>query len=466
MNSQRTPSSARRSSKRPRRRVAAIIAAALVLAVVVPTSIAFLRLQGNISVSALRASEADVPDSSEGLNLLVLGSDSRDFSSTGFGTDNGSRRSDSMLLVHLSPGNERIEAVQIPRDTVLQRPACEDTGSGAYAGGYGMINSALNYGPACSVAAVEALTGVHLNHFIEVDFEGFISIIDALDGVSVCLAQPMTDPKANLDLPAGLQELDGTDALALARTRHAVGDGSDLARLGNQQKVMSAIVQRATSKEVLARPDRLYSFLDAITSSMTVDPELSSLPELAGLAARVKDVPTDKITFMTMPTQPAPSNANRVVPAPDATLIFERIKQDIPVNPDSESESGSESDAGETATAKTSARQLPVSIANAARVSGLAGKFANEATEQGFTVTSITTAASLQAQTRLLIPDTDAARKTADAFAKAVDLDIKATVADVESIELILGQDYQNLEWPEKQPVKVNSRKADQKLCG
>ena len=460
MNSLRTASAATRNSKRTRRRMFAIMAAALVLALLVTAGFAFLRLQGNISVSALRASDSEIPDSSEGLNVLVLGSDSRDFSSTGFGSDTGSRRSDSMLLVHVSPGNERIEAIQIPRDTVMQRPACADTGSGAYAGGYGMINSALNYGPACSVAAVEALTAVRLDHFIEVDFEGFISIIDALGGVKVCLAQPMSDPKANLDLPAGRQELDGTDALALARTRHAVGDGSDLARLGNQQKVMSAIVQRATSKEVLARPDRLYSFLDATTSSMTVDPQLSSLQDLASLAARIKEVPTDKIVFMTMPNQPAPSNANRVVPAPDATLIFDRIKQGIPVNP------GSDSATGTTATEKPASRKLPLSIVNGAQVSGLAGQFANDATKQGYTVISIATAATLQAQTKLLIPDTDDARSTAAAFAKAMNLDIKASVAEVESIELILGQDYQDLERPEKKPVQLNSRNADQDLCG
>lgn len=147
-----------------------------------------------------------------------------------------------------------------------------------------------------------------------------------------------------------------------------------------------------------------------------------------------------------------------MVPAPDATLIFERIKQGIPVNPDSAT--------GTSAAEQSANRKLPLSIVNGAQVSGLAGQFANDATKQGYTVISIATAATLQAQSKLLIPDTDDARRTAAAFAKAMNLDIKASVAEVESIELILGQDYQVLKRPEKKPIQMDSRNADQDLCG
>ncbi|HJX77656.1 LCP family protein [Glutamicibacter sp.] len=365
-----------------------------------------------------------------------------------------------MLLMHLPPGNGRIEAIQIPRDTVLYRPACEDTGFGSYAGGYGMINSALNYGPACSVAAVEELTGVHLNHFIEVNFEGFISIVNALDGIKVCLNNSMQDSKANLNLSAGQQTLDGPDALALARTRHAIGDGSDIARLGNQQMVMSAIVQRAKSKEVLTRPDRLYAFLDAITSAMTVDPDLSTLADLAGLAARIQTVPTDQITFTTMPTEPAPENPNRVVPAPDAKLIFERISQDIPVN----SEKNDHLSRKETAESAISG--VNVLITNGTNVNGLASQYSELATSSGFTVSGITNSPTLQKQTRLLIPDTKGAKKVATELAKATKLDVKTTVYGGEGLQLVLGQDYADLQVPENKTITARSRQANQDLCG
>ncbi|PRC07922.1 transcriptional regulator [Arthrobacter sp. MYb211] len=459
MTHQRPATPTRKNSSR-RKRNFRIIAAALVLALVVGVGAAWFRLQGNISTAAMRATEQRVPDSSRGMNILLLGSDSRTFSSTEFGKDNGSARSDSMVLVHLAADNERIDAVQIPRDTLLEIPACEDTGHGHYAGGHGMINSALNYGPACSVAAVESLTGVNLDHFIEVNFEGFISIVDALDGIDVCLADQMQDPKANLDLPAGNQTVKGEDALALARTRHAVGDGSDIARLGHQQMVMSAVVQRATGRETLTRPDRLYSFLDAVTSSMTVDPGLSSLANLASLATRIQAVPTGEITFMTMPWQPAPQNRNRVVPAPEASTIFERLSADTPVNLGDKESSKAE------AAPAASSHEAAVRITNGARVNQLASQFAAKATAQGFSISEIDTAEAPQAATRLLAADTQEARQTAKALAKELDLDLRPLKAPIDGVQLLLGQDYLEIKGAEKAPVKTTNRKASQSLCG
>jgi LCP family protein required for cell wall assembly len=287
------------------------------------------------------------------MNVLLLGSDSRDLVGAGYGEGDGSRRSDAMVLAHLSADDDRIDAVQLPRDTLMDLPACADTGSGAFRGGRGMLNSALNFGPACSVAAVEELTGVRIDHFVELDFEGFIAIVDALDGVHVCLPEALEDPSADLDLPAGAQVVHGRDALALARTRHAVGDGSDIARLGHQQMVMSAVAQEATSARVLSRPDRLYSFLDATSSAVTVDPGLSKAADLAGLATRASRVDPGQITFATMPWEPAPTDHNRVVPSPDAAPLFAALAADEPAFPqvgeDSQQGEGSEP-AGDSAT--------------------------------------------------------------------------------------------------------------------
>ena len=137
---------------------------------------------------------------------------------------------------------------------------------------------------------------------MELDFEGFIAIVDALDGVTVCLPEALGGPVRGARSAVGEQVVDGRDALALARTRHAVGDGSDIARLGHQQMVMSALVQEATSSHTMARPDRLYSFLDATTSALTVDPDLGPRSlDLAALGQRVSAVGPEEITFMTMP---------------------------------------------------------------------------------------------------------------------------------------------------------------------
>ncbi|PCC37724.1 transcriptional regulator [Brachybacterium alimentarium] len=314
-------------------RILAVLALVAVLVLAGGMAGTVTHLRGNITTAPLRTgTDAAQGDAEEGdLTILLLGSDSRDLAEESFGEADGSRRSDAMVLAHLSADDGRIDAVQLPRDTLLDLPACADTGRGSFSGGRGMLNSALNYGPACSVAAVEELTGVRIDHFVELDFEGFIAIIDALGGLPVCLPESMEDPAADLDLPAGEQTLDGRDALALARTRHAVGDGSDIARLGHQQMVMSAVVQEATSRQVVARPDRLYSFLDATTSALTVDPGLSAISDMASLGSRVSRVPTESITFVTMPWEPAPGDPNRVVPSAEAEAVFEDLAGDVPL---------------------------------------------------------------------------------------------------------------------------------------
>ena len=149
-------------------------------------------------------------------------------------------------------------------------------------------------------------------------------------------AGALQDTKASLDLPAGDQIVDGRDALALARTRHAVGDGSDIARMGHQQQVMSAIVQRAKNADVLVRPDRLYGFLDAVTASLTVDDDLDSLTALASLATTAAQVADDRISFEVMPWEPEPTDPNRVVPSAEAADIFQLIRTDAPLEDDEE----------------------------------------------------------------------------------------------------------------------------------
>jgi LCP family protein required for cell wall assembly len=333
--------------------------AILVIAVPVTIVAAVSNLSSNISSAPLRAgSGSGVPEKlTDETNVLILGSDTRDLDSAedsaededsaeganpaegsaadtdagpGYGSAEGAR-SDAMILAHVAADTSRIDAVQIPRDTITDVPACDDTGHGASSAFHGMINSALNAGPACSVSAVEELTGVRLDHFIEVDFDGFATIVDALDGIPVDLDEPLHDDKAQLDLPAGEQVLDGTDALALARTRHAVGDGSDISRMDNQQMVMEAIIDRAKSTRTLTRPDRLYGFLDAVTSSLRVDEDLDSVSALASLASTASSVPEDEITFEIMPWAPAPENPNRVVIAPEAEDVFTAIIDDEPI---------------------------------------------------------------------------------------------------------------------------------------
>ncbi|GAA1627714.1 hypothetical protein GCM10009700_14290 [Brevibacterium sanguinis] len=288
--------------------------------------IALNRVEERIRTEPLLTSSLAEEDG-PGLNILVLGSDSRELTTERYGKDDGAQRSDSMLLVHLSQDDSRISAVQIPRDTLVEAPQCTGRASGTTM----MINSALNAGPACSVQAAEELTGVPIQHFALVDFDGFASVIDAIGGLPVRLDAPMKDTAADLDLPAGDQVLDGRQALAWARARHSIGDGSDISRLSHQQEVIAAIVDRVREQNLLTRPDRVLDLADSAAEALTVDSDLGTSAALASVFTRLAQVDANRITVVTMPWQPAPEDPNRVVPSPEAATLFADIRKDVPV---------------------------------------------------------------------------------------------------------------------------------------
>ncbi|MFI7579484.1 LCP family glycopolymer transferase [Kocuria kalidii] len=196
------------------------------------------------------------------------------------------------------------------------------------------------------VTAVEALSGVSLDHFLELRFDGFARIVDSLDGLPVDLPEPLLDPKADLDLPGGAQVLDGDQALAWSRTRYSIGDGSDIARMGNQQTVMYTIVDRVKDREPATHPRRAHSFLDAVTSSVRTDAELARVPTMARLGAGLARVPQENISIGTMPWVPDLHDPNRVVPAAEAEEVFHALSMDVPAPGRAEPPSG---DAGPAA---------------------------------------------------------------------------------------------------------------------
>jgi LCP family protein required for cell wall assembly len=447
----------------------------LVLVLGVGAAAAIWKLQGNIDTADLGPSVVKDDTPKGAMNILFIGSDSRDLKTKEYGKGTGSQRSDALMLVHFSKGNTRIDAVQIPRDTKLDLPACKDTGSGAFAGGPGqMINSALDGGPACSVRAVETLSDVRIDHFVQLDFDGFASMVNALGGVNVCLEQPMVDRLAKLDLPAGKQKIKGKDALALARTRHAVGDGSDIGRLGHQQVVMSSIINQARSTSVLTRPDKLFRFVNALTKSITVDDGISSIPELTGLAKRARAVPDSGITFVTMPNGAAPGDVNRVVKTPDADTIFKAIKKDqeMPVEGEESTEApsdGAPADGAPTggATEVANPRSVPVKVLNAARTDGLGTAARSSMIDRGYTVIGVDTAQKPATATRIFVDGTPAARATAEAL--NADFGFKAEIVEqkITGVWLIIGSDRieAGTDPVKPKPVKATTRKAADSIC-
>ncbi|MFR9789546.1 LCP family protein [Streptomyces sp. MB22_4] len=284
-----------------------------------------------IAPSPSTATAAAAPLPAGSLNILVLGSDSRSGEADRElgGGDSSGARSDTAMVVHLDAGRTRATVVSIPRDTLVTRPSCPLPSGGSTAPVYGsMFNSAFAVGgPVCAVKTVESITGVRMDHFIEIDFSGFAKLVDALGGVDVTTSQDIADDKSHLHLKAGSHHLDGKQALALARTRHGIGDGSDLGRIGLQQLLVKALLERVSGTDLLTDPARLYQVADAVTKSLTTDTGLDSLDELTELGKSLKGLGADRVRTVMMPVVTAPSDPNRVVAKePDAQNLWASLR--------------------------------------------------------------------------------------------------------------------------------------------
>ncbi|MFF4401160.1 LCP family protein [Streptomyces sp. NPDC001480] len=265
------------------------------------------------------------------LNILVLGSDSRSGKANEElgGGDSSGARSDTAMVVHIDAGRTGATVVSIPRDTLVTRPSCPLSSGGSTSVAYdSMFNSAYSLGgPVCAVKTVESVTDVRMDHYIEIDFSGFAKLVDALGGVTVTTGQDIDDDKSHLHLAAGTHHLNGKQALALARTRHGIGDGSDLGRIGLQQKLVKALLEQIAATDLLTDPAKLYRVADAVTGSLTTDTGLNSLSELMRLGQSLKGLTADRVKTVMMPVVTAPSDPNRVVAKePAASALWKSLR--------------------------------------------------------------------------------------------------------------------------------------------
>ncbi|MFD5628175.1 LCP family protein [Streptomyces sp. NPDC127072] len=296
----------------------------------------YFKLNGNIkSVDINQALGTDRPtkvdNGSE--NILVLGSDTRSGSNEklGGGADDGSARSDTAMVVHIYEGHKKASVVSIPRDTLVERPSCTDAEGVTHdAASEVMFNSAYSTGgAACAVKTVESMSGIRMDHYIEVDFSGFQKLIDDLGGVKITTTQDIDDPDSHLKLKAGTHTLDGEQALGLVRTRHGVGDGSDLGRIQLQQAFVKALMNQVRGIGLLSNPAKLVELADTATNAVTTDSDLDSVKDLTSFASGLKGISSSKMTMVTMPVQYDPADANRVlVDEAKDKLVWNALKND------------------------------------------------------------------------------------------------------------------------------------------
>jgi LCP family protein required for cell wall assembly len=334
----------RRGKVRKRHTVGKVVlATALALALATGLSVVFLyrHLNGNLNVVDVTAQLTDRPDKvdvagpQEPLNVLVMGSDNRDCD--GCNIDDltgGGQRSDTTILLHLSADRERAYGISIPRDLIVDRPDCESEDGKTIPGAtHVMWNEAFSVGgPACTMQQVEQLTGIRLDHYVVVDFEGFRGMVDAIGGVEVCIPEPIVDPAHGINIEAGTRKLKGYQALNYVRERYVVGNGSDIGRMKRQQAFIASMAHQVVTAGTLARPDHLVGFLEAATSSLTVDKGLGNLWKIAKLGSEFKDIGLDNIQFITIPNIPDPEDPNRLVwQQPQASQVWRKIANDQPL---------------------------------------------------------------------------------------------------------------------------------------
>jgi LCP family protein required for cell wall assembly len=292
----------------------------------------YLKLDRNLSVvNPFAGLRHQPPASPPGvLNILILGSQTRDGQGPGFGDDPNTNLSDNLLLVHLDATHTHATVVSIPRDTMVYEPACRSrSGHGVVpAQAQAIIDGAMNLGgPSCAVATVEHLTDIRVDHFVEFTFNSFRTMVNTLGGVEVCLPQAVDDPYSHLHLSAGRHLITGSRALAFVRTRHGVGDGSDLGRIELQQEFFSSLIQKVESQGTLDNPVRLYDIANTATQAVTVDPGLGSIPKLLSLAATLRQLHTRDVTFITMPTIVNPADSNRLLPEePEDDMLWHLLQ--------------------------------------------------------------------------------------------------------------------------------------------
>lgn len=301
------------------------------------------------------------PMAGQDWNILLIGSDSRDGENgdvSGDGDLFEGARSDTTILLHLPADRSRAEAISIPRDLLTAVPSCvtDADGTTSWAQDSAMFNSAfatgamngdVGLGAICTALTVEAMSGLTIDDYAVVDFTGFERMVDTIGGVPMCFPEALQDDLAGLDIAQGDQTLDGVQALALARARKSLGDGSDIQRIDRQQELLAAMVRQVLSLNLVTDSYALIQFLDAVTSSLTTSQGLGNPISLAGLALELAPIGAEGVAFVTLPFDPAGA---RVVANAQSEELWERLRNDEPLN-SATPEPEPEDTAGETASA-------------------------------------------------------------------------------------------------------------------
>jgi LCP family protein required for cell wall assembly len=388
---------------------------------------------GNIGrVNAIGRTADDVDGRDQ--NILLVGSDDRSTASEAelkelSTTRVTSNSTDTMMLVHVPADGRRATAVSFPRDSYVQIPGYgRHKLNSAYVNGAtdgGRTEADPDRGRQLLVQTISELSGLHIDHYVEVDLLGFYRITKAVGGVEVCLNRAQREPDSGIDLPAGRSTIEGKQALAFVRQRKGLPRG-DLDRIVRQQYFLGATFRKVTSVGVLTNPIKLKRLLDAVGSSLRMDEDLDPLQ----LARQVRGLAAGNVEFKTIPTA---GNATRdgqsVVLLDEEKLpgFFDVIADPPPA---------------QAAVKPVPRDQVTVDVFNGTGRAGLAGTTAGALRSAGFAVGG-TDNADRRDYTRTEIrydPSREAQARTLAAVVSGAALVERAGIGD--SVQLVVGSDF------------------------
>ena len=375
------------------------------------------------------------------MNILMLGSDTREGANAKYGRSMKGEppRSDTMILLHLSPGGGQAMGISFPRDLMVRMPSCKGrNGQTVPAQTRAQINSAFtNGGAACVIKTIESISNIRVDHFMQVDFNGFKSITSAVGGVPVCLPKDVNDPKSKLRLSKGKHVIKGEQALAYVRVRHGLGDGSDTDRIKRQQKFMGSLASKTMSAGVLSNPKKMLDLMNAVTKSLTTDKELT--PQvMMDIGREMQGMTSGKLRFVTVPSGPDPADPNRVALNDAAQPFFAAVRDDktVPKEP-------------KPGGAKIPPNQIRVKVYNGSGIAGQASRVADDLESQGFQVTVGGNAPSPTSATKVMYGSgADQQAQSLAAMLPSKPAPAARTGGTPGVVDLVVGSDWRNLKNP------------------
>lgn len=461
---------------RPRRRIlrwSATILSVLILGTAGAGYLYYQHLNGNLETDDLNLGEHRAPEPTPNaagqtpLNILLIGSDARDSKENqklgGAKETYGSPPlADVQMLLHLSADRTNMSVISMPRDTLLDIPKCTDPDDGkVYEASTQrtMTNQTLGRGgPGCTVATWEKLTDIHINHFMEVDFAGVVSMADAIGGVPVCVdanihSRDSDGHGSGLKLEKGTTAVKGEQALQWLRTRYGFDGGTDISRAKAQHMYMNSLVRELRNNANLSSPNKLRKLAETATSALKVDDGLGSVKKLFDLSNELKKVSPERTTMTTMPYEYVGA---RVIPKPgDAEQLFRLVRDDVSLDGKGKKKPAKEKVSDDPA---ADDGEIAVRVQNGTRtnveppVSGRASTVTQILAGKGFTQAAAdTTTALAQEKTVIKFPSADL-EGDAQRVAKSLGMRLSSVKqsTDVSGVTLVVGADWREGNTPPK----------------